>query len=213
VTPPPPAPPPVLILIPAAGASSRMRGGDKLLEQVAGVPQMARAAMAALATGSAVAVTLRPGDTARRAALAGLDVSVIEVPDAAEGMAASLRAGARACPPGHAVMILPADMPEIGAEDLHRVLAAARQAPDRIVRATAEDGRPGQPVVFPPRLLARFATLAGDSGARGLMSGEPVVMVALPGARALVDLDTPEDWADWRARQGRTAQEGGHGGA
>jgi hypothetical protein len=26
--------------------------------------------------------------------------------------------------------------------------------------------------------------------------------VALPGLHAITDLDTPEDWAAWRARQG-----------
>jgi molybdenum cofactor cytidylyltransferase len=31
-----------------------------------------------------------------------------------------------------------------------------------------------------------------------------VHLVPLKGDRALVDLDTPEDWADWRARGGDT---------
>ncbi len=189
-----------MILIPAAGASARMRGGDKLLEPVNGVPQLARAVRAALATGCAVTVTLRPEDTARRSVLSTLEVTRIAVPDAAEGMAASLRRGAAACPPGHALMVLPADMPEIGAADLERVLAAAHVARGRIVRATSADGRAGQPVLFPPRLVPRFSGLTGDTGARSLLAGETVATIALPGERALTDLDTPEDWAAWRLR-------------
>ncbi len=192
------SPPPTLILIPAAGSSSRMRGGDKLLEQVDGTPQLARAATAALATGCPVAVTLRPDDAARTAVLAGLAVTLIPVPDAATGMSASLRRGAAACPPGHALMVLPADMPDIGAMDLGRMLAAQQVHPDRILRATGQDGRPGNPVLFPPRLVPRFADLTGDEGARRLLPGESLVPVVLPMRRALTDLDTPEDWATWR---------------
>jgi CTP:molybdopterin cytidylyltransferase MocA len=191
--------PPVLILIPAAGASSRMRGGDKLLEQVDGTPQIARAVTAALASACTVAVTLRPEDTARAAALAGLHVTVIPVPDAATGMSASLRRGAATCPPGHALMVLPADMPDIGRMEIDRMLAAQKDHPDRILRATAQDGSPGNPVLFPPRLVPRFADLTGDEGARRLLAEEAPLPVRLPMRRALTDLDTPEDWAVWRA--------------
>jgi CTP:molybdopterin cytidylyltransferase MocA len=193
--------PPVLILIPAAGASSRMRGGDKLLEPVDGTPQLARAAAAALATGCPVAVTLRPDDPTRAAALHDLPVTIIAVPDAASGMSASLRRGAAACPPGHALMVLPADMPDLGTADLSAVLAAQTRHPDRILRATAADGTPGQPVLFPPAHLPRFTGLAGDQGARGLLAGQDVGPVRLPGTRAITDLDTPEDWAAWRAQR------------
>jgi CTP:molybdopterin cytidylyltransferase MocA len=76
--------------------------------------------------------------------------------------------------------------------------SAQARHPDRILRATGSDGRPGQPVLFPPRLVPRFADLSGDEGARRLLPGEPLVPVLLPGTRALTDLDTPEDWAVWR---------------
>ena len=39
-----------MILILAAGASSRMRGADKLLQPIDGIPQIARIAKAAIAT-------------------------------------------------------------------------------------------------------------------------------------------------------------------
>ena len=47
-----------IILIPAAGRSSRMRGRDKLLEQVGGIPLLRLRVEAALATGHQVLVTL-----------------------------------------------------------------------------------------------------------------------------------------------------------
>lgn len=40
--------------------------------------------------------------------------------------------------------------------------------------------------------------MSGDSGGRDILKREVVRLVALPGRRALTDLDTPEDFADWR---------------
>lgn len=55
----------LMILILAGGASSRMRGADKLLERIDGQQQLARIAQAARATGLPVRVALPP--TARTA--------------------------------------------------------------------------------------------------------------------------------------------------
>jgi CTP:molybdopterin cytidylyltransferase MocA len=189
----------MLVLIPAAGSSARMRGGDKLLEPVGGVALLRRQAMMASAL-APVLVTLPPDRPARAAALKGTGVLTRILPDAAEGMAASLRAGARAAG-GRALMVLPADMPEIDATDLATLIAESSARPDAILRGTAADGTPGHPVVFPPDLLPELATLHGDEGARAVLRRHAprIHPVPLPGQHALTDLDTPEDWAAWRA--------------
>lgn len=183
-----------------------MRGADKLLQPVEGRPVLAVLAARARAAGAPVLVTLPPGGhgAARRAALEGLDVALAEVAEAAEGMAASLRAGAAVAAEGHSgLMVLPADMPEITDGDIAGMLAAfaAAPAPAPILRATAADGRPGHPVILPARLYPLLAGLTGDTGARAVLDAKAHDIVAhpLPGTRALVDLDTPEAWADWRA--------------
>lgn len=194
------------ILILAAGAAARMRGADKVLLPVDGVALLTRLARAAVATGRPVIVVLPPGAAARAAALAGLDVAAVTAGDAAEGMGASLRAGVAALPAGAtAVLVLLADLPEIEAEDLARLLAAHAATPAAILRGTAADGRPGHPVLIPADLFPALARAAGDAGARALLAEHAgrVRGVALPGARAVTDLDTPEDWAAWRARTGR----------
>ena len=195
----------VAILIPAAGASSRMRGGDKLLEPVAGTPLLARQTALAVATGARVLVTLRPGDDGRKASLDGiapLDCKV--VPDADEGMAASVRAGALWATGIEAtgLMVLLPDLPDIDADDLALMMAAADAHPDRILRATDIDGAPGHPVIFPHRVFAALSGLKGDAGARDLMKNDRPERVVLPDHHATTDLDTPEDWARWRARTG-----------
>jgi molybdenum cofactor cytidylyltransferase len=189
---------PVLLLL-AAGASSRMRGGDKLLQEVAGEPLLARSAREALATGLAVFVALSPDRPARTRALEELAVVRVPVPDAAEGMAASLRAAVAAAPEGAGVAVLLADMPEITAADIGALVAAFEATGrDRVVRAASEDGRPGQPVIFPARLRPALLALRGDAGGRDILAREDVLLVPLPGRRALTDLDTPEDFAAWR---------------
>lgn len=189
-----------LIAILAAGASSRMRGGDKVLEKIGGRPLLRVLADRASATGHPVAATLPPDRPDRAAALAGTTVARILVADAADGMAASFRAVARAAN-GRAALIVLADMPEIETSDLRALLEAGEAMPGRIVRAASEGGDPGQPVLFPPAIVPEMAQLAGDEGARRLLEGRDVVMCPLPGRRALIDLDTPEAWSAWRAQR------------
>ena len=82
----------VAVLIPAAGAARRMRGRDKLLEQIDGVPLLAQVANRACAVASDVIVTLPAGSHPRHTCLEGHSLSVVEVADPSEGMAASIRA-------------------------------------------------------------------------------------------------------------------------
>jgi CTP:molybdopterin cytidylyltransferase MocA len=184
------------ILIPAAGASSRMRGQDKLLQLIADEPILRRQARMALSL-APVIVTLRDPDPERRAALDRLMVRVLAIPDAALGMSASFRAVADI---QSAVMVLPADMPDLTGADLASMITAFRAAPDHILRGSS-NGTPGHPVVWPSALVPGFAQLHGDKGARALLRQNPVRLHPLPDANALTDLDTPEDWAAWRARQ------------
>ncbi len=193
--------PPLMIVILAAGSASRMRGVDKLLQPVDTIPQLRRVALAALQCDALVAVTLPPDRPLRTAALAGLDVPQIMVTDADEGMAASIRAGARACRTGCALMVLPADMPELGTAELSALIAAWRGDQTSIWRAAAADGRLGHPVIFPADLRGDLMQLQGDSGARTVLKTHQNRVRALPllGERALRDLDTPEEWAAWYA--------------
>jgi CTP:molybdopterin cytidylyltransferase MocA len=194
----------VLILIPAAGASSRMRGRDKLLEEVRGAPLLRDRVEMALGLGHPVLVTLPPDRPQRAEALhdlAGPNLSTIIVEDAASGLSTSLRAGAdRAMRDDHAgLMVLLPDLPDLTPGDIKIVLQTYDNM--EITRATSEDGVAGHPVIFPSHLLTERRHLTGDRGAQDLLRRHPVNPVALPGQRAITDLDTPEAWAAWSARQ------------
>jgi len=185
------------IVIPAAGASSRMRGTDKLLTLIDGVALLRRTAVLALTAHPSVMITLRDPDTARHQVVQDLALQIVTIPDATSGLSASLR-GAAAQAVGR-LMILPADMPDLTAQDLTLMIQASNAAPDALMRATAEDGTLGHPVIFPADLRAAFATLSGDQGARPILQAHAARLhtIALPGHHALTDLDTPEAWAAW----------------
>jgi CTP:molybdopterin cytidylyltransferase MocA len=193
------------ILILAAGSSSRMRGADKLLEEIDGEPLLTRSARVALATDCPVMVTLPPDRPARLAALQGLAVTPVIVPDAAKGLAASLIAGLGALPASAPVLMVLADLPDLTTEDLQDCLAVWAKDPLAIPRGAAADGTPGHPVGFPPDLRAELLALTGDTGARAVLArhAHRLHLVRLPGTHATTDLDTPEEWATWRASRAR----------
>lgn len=180
-----------------------MRGGDKLLEPVGGEPLLARLARAALSTGQTVTVILPPDRPLRHGALAGLPLRTVIAERASDGMAESVKSGIAATDPRRGVMLLLADLPEITAADLRTVIDRWAAEPEAILRGTAADGTPGHPVCFPADLREELATLQGDEGARSVIVRHRarLATVALPDRHAVTDLDTPEDWAAWRAGQ------------
>jgi CTP:molybdopterin cytidylyltransferase MocA len=194
----------VALLVLAAGASSRMGGRDKLLEQVDGHPLLRHVCEIASATGYPTTVTLPPEAAQREHTLTGLDVKTITVADARTGMAASLRAYAQ-CHPSKTdgVMVILADMPDITTSDLQNLIDNfLAEHGEKVIRASDASGLPGHPVVFPERLVAGFADLIGDQGARNILKDEEITYVTLPDRHATTDLDTPADWTKWRDRHG-----------
>ncbi len=189
----------ISILIPAAGASRRMRGRDKLLEQIDGVPLLRRQVARAIATGWPVVVCVRADVPERMAALDGLDTRLVQVSQPEAGMSVSLREGmAQINDTAEAVMILPADMPDLNTDDFKSLARQYAGMDPTVLRATSANGTPGHPVIFPRRLFDKLRALPDGEGARHLLEHEDVALCTLPGERAVTDLDTPEDWALWR---------------
>jgi molybdenum cofactor cytidylyltransferase len=191
------------ILILAAGQSKRMRGLDKLLQEIDGEPLLRRVtAIACKASDHPVVVALPPKPHPRWASLRGLNVIAIGVDDAAEGMNATLRAGVAALPAdSDAVMVLLSDLPELTVPDIMKLLqAVVDKTKIKIWRGATEDQKPGHPVIFHRSLFPELCALTGDSGAQSVVHDhlDQVELVPLPGHNARLDLDTPEDWDIWR---------------
>ncbi len=200
------ASPRIEVVLLAAGSGRRMAGTDKLLERVEGVPLLRRGAEAALASGAAaVHVVLPPDGAARAAVLSGLGVRHVTAQAAAEGMGASLRAGIAALSPqADAVIVALADMPDVTAGVYDALMAAFDpEAGAEICRAVSAGGQPGHPVLFGRRFLEPLSEVSGDVGARDVVRAGADYLRDVPvaGEAAVTDLDTPAQWAAYRARQ------------
>ncbi len=188
-------------LVLAAGSGSRF-GGAKLLAPFHGRPLVAHAAAAVaeaiaagtLAGGVAVIPPAAPG-LARTLDAAGLQL--VENPDAALGMATSLRRGLavlgeHTAPPASGAVIVLADQPLLRAEVIAWLVAGWRQSGRSTrPRYLATPAEPGHPVLLDRSLWHLAERLAGDTGLMQLLGGEPVIHIDVTGANP--DVDTPAD--------------------
>ncbi|MDP4006646.1 nucleotidyltransferase family protein [Methylobacterium sp. NEAU K] len=179
----------------AAGLGTRFGPEPKLLAPIDGKALVCHAAEAALAAGPRpVVAVLGAHAEAVRAALAGLDLMLIENPDFRAGLATSLRAGLAALPRscGAAVVVL-GDMPRVSAAHIDRLAAAfAEAAREPAAVVPVQDGRRGNPVLLNLRRLADdIARLTGDRGAGPLLRGRPDILEIPGDAATALDIDTP----------------------
>jgi molybdenum cofactor cytidylyltransferase len=182
------------IAILAAGRGSRL-GGDasKPLLEWRGRPLVAWAVDAALDSGlrPVLVVVGYRGDEVR-AALAGLDVRVVENPGWDEGIASSLRVALEALTPMDdvsAVCVGLADQPMIDPE----VYQALRARSGGEITVPFYDGDPGNPVKLARSLWPEAMELRGDAGARMLMRDRVVDRIDCTGTGSAADVDTLED--------------------
>jgi CTP:molybdopterin cytidylyltransferase MocA len=165
-------------LLLAAGEGRRMGMPKALVREDDGTSWLHRS-LAALRDGGCdpVTVVLGAGAAEARLLLDG-SVGVVIAADWAEGIGASLRAGLRSIS-GHdaeACLVSLVDLPDVDAEVVRRVVAAATGR--GVLARAAYDGEPGHPV-----LLGRdhwpgvAATATGDRGARDYLAAREVTLV------------------------------------
>ena len=191
--------PRIAALVLAAGESRRMGDTNKLLATIAGRPLVRIAVEAALGS-RAHPVTVVTGYDAERieAALSGLAVTFADNPAYAQGLSTSLAAGIRALPPGiDGVMVMLADMPDVGPAAIDRLIDAFRPEARAEIVVPVSAGRRGNPVLWGARFFARLAAVTGDTGGRALIAAnsELVIEVALDAA-VTHDIDTLEALAE-----------------
>ena len=188
-------------LVLAAGASLRF-GAPKPLALFRGVPLVCHATtMLADVCPAGVYVVAGTAEQAIREIVAPDGVQVVVNPDWASGMASSLACGIAAMPAGvDAVLVIPCDLPAVTAEDLARLVAAWRAAPE-FMAAAEFDGHPAPPAIFPRAVWSQLALLRGDQGARAVLeSAAQHSAVAMPSAA--LDADTPAALARLERRLG-----------
>jgi molybdenum cofactor cytidylyltransferase len=188
--------PVIAAIVLAAGKSSRM-GANKLLLPLDGHPLVWHAVNTACASSADVVLVVLGNDAERvAAALPPGRYRRVDNPRFSEGLSTSLQAGLDALPDDiDGALILLADMPFTASATVEALLAAAREAPDRIAAMNQGD-RPTPPVFWPRALFAALHDIRGDEGGRSLLmlSPEAVHLVAMAQPGEALDVDAPEDY-------------------
>jgi molybdenum cofactor cytidylyltransferase len=113
-------------------------------------------------------------------------------------MAASLKAGIAALPlEADAVLVCLGDMPLVTAALIDRLIGAYRSQPAPCIVVPTCHGQRGNPVLWDRAYFADMVVLAGDAGARGLLTrhAAQVTEVETGDHAVLTDFDTPESFA------------------
>lgn len=194
------------VVILAAGASTRL-GQPKAELVCTGKTLLQRAIDTAAGTGANVWVTTRSlvGSGVHCAATA--PVRLLHIPDATEGMSASLRIAARTAidsPHIDHLAVWPVDQYAVDVPWLDTLFQLSARFSDRFV-ASVHEGRRGAPAVFPRPRFAELLAIPGDTGARHLLRAAPTgAIVEWPAPWAPGDVDTIEDLAvlaQWTPRR------------
>ena len=188
-------------LILSAGYSTRMRGDDKLLEKIDDISQIYRIAKAAVTNGITY-MTLPAIDHPRERALSGLAVQKIFLNNKNTGMGASIAEGVKYIQDNESnvtgIIIIPADMPLIDSATIKAFYGAHSKHPRSIIQAADDEGS-GHPVLFPGRYFKNLMLLKKETGGKDIIKGSKnIKILKFEGKVATLDLDTPEDWRNWR---------------
>lgn len=191
------------VIVLAAGRASRM-GSNKLVASLAGKSVVRHVVEAAVASRALHVVVVCGHEAAHvRAALAGLDVQVVDNPDFAAGLSTSLRVGLSALPADiDAALVCLGDMPEVTSLHMDRLIAAFSPDDGRDIIVPTRDGKRGNPVLWARAYFADMAAVAGDTGARHLLGqhADRIAEVAFTDDAIFADIDTPAALAAVRAR-------------
>jgi molybdenum cofactor cytidylyltransferase len=195
----------------AAGAGSRLGGRPKALLELGGVPLILRQLIALSGAGvDEVVVVLGHHAAAIEAAVRPFPITLARNPNPDDGQASSVRIGLAALSPRlDAVMVALADQPLIDAQDVSALIGAFKKRGDAAmvvprVRNEAGVDEPGNPVIFDAALRDEWLAGAADLACRRWRQTHPerVRWFDTDNRRYRVDIDTPEDIAQFAATTG-----------
>jgi molybdenum cofactor cytidylyltransferase len=197
----------IAAIVPAAGQSTRM-GRPKLTLPVAGGGTVIDRVVGALRRGGVDSIVVvgptpeEPGSAGlfERATFAG--ASVIPVPRPTEDMRGTVEVGLdfldRARIDFVSVLVAPGDSVGLTPEVVAIVVDRVKADPGSIV-VPVHGERRGHPLALPADVARSIRELPGGVGINAIRErfADRVVLVEIPEAGAVEDLDTPEDYRRW----------------
>ena len=181
----------------AAGEGRRMGGVAKSLIRLQGVPLISRHLVAL--SGAGVDEVVVVTGHARRAVeeqLRSFVVTLAHNEGHADGQQGSVRVGLAALGGAFdAIIIMPVDLPLIGASDLTELIGAFKKRPKGHVVVPVVNGQRGNPIVLDEQALAQILASGANLACRHLIERQPDLVHAheTANARFVTDLDTVED--------------------
>jgi molybdenum cofactor cytidylyltransferase len=193
----------IVFLFLAAGASSRMRGSDKLLKEIDGVPLLQRILDEALKLNFPVFATVPSHDAERKLIISKTNAVLIEVENADLGMGHSISTGLSETTKNlnlHSLAICTSDLPGLSAESLRKLINYYLKNPEMICRPVKlGNSKFGHPVIFPQKYFEELKLIKGDMGARDIINRHEEILnrFVTEDDSYFIDLDTPEDFLNW----------------
>jgi molybdenum cofactor cytidylyltransferase len=181
-------------IILAAGEGRRF-GAPKQLLPWRGKPFIRHVALTALEAGlSPVIVVVGAAAQQVQEAIYDLPVRIVINDDWKLGQSFSIKAGLSDLNEftGAALFLL-ADQPHVSIQLIQSLVESHQRTLAPII-APQIDGKRGNPVLFDSNTFPDLCSLQGDSGGRDLFSRYPIQWVPWHDYRALMDIDTPEEY-------------------
>jgi len=188
---------PIHAIVLAAGLGSRFDPSGqhfKLLQTLPdGRPIIRASCQTLLSVLRKVSVVCGNKENGIRSALADLPVDIVSCADAALGMGATIRCGARASSPTTGWLIMLADMPYVQVSTVDSVTHALLDGAD-IARPFFQ-GQPGHPVGFSTRLANTLRYCDPHSGLKKVIQqhGSQMARIEVNDPGATHDVDYPAD--------------------
>ena len=185
-------------LVLAAGASTRMRGRNKLLLPWGDQTVIERTVDTLLQSRVAEVIVVIGFEADQiQAKLCGRNLKLVVNHDYAQGMSTSIRAGMHAVADNaQAVMIALGDMPLSAAAQLNRLISAFEHHTAATIAVPVFQGRRGHPVIFNLCHKTDLLALRGDAGGKSILErhAQGLAVVEMEDDRVLRDVDTPEEY-------------------
>jgi molybdenum cofactor cytidylyltransferase len=194
-----PSAPHIAAIVLAGGQSRRTGTVNKLLATLDGTAMVARVVDTVVGSGAEpVWVVTGHEAEALEAALAGRNVRFTHNPRFAEGLSTSLKQGLKAVLESDeqidGALVCLGDMPSVRAVQIGKLMAAFNPKEGRSICLPIHEGRRGNPVLWGRQYFIGLADVAGDMGARYMISSfeEEVCEVTMDDDAIFLDVDTPE---------------------